>query len=116
MKTIALAILSLLSLQTHASPTFTYSEMLIKKGYLSTPVAISFTSYMSVKLWCMKTGTAFDIGSFEAAKDLEKLDNGFFKCKGKFARLPFEPIKAFEIESCSEVDTGELQVQCEQYQ
>ena len=92
--------------------TFTFNDLLLKKD-LANPLGISFTGYLSVKAWCLQQGTAFGLGSFQAARELEKLDDGLLRCQGQFVRLPYEPIQVFQIDNCTRVNPQELKLQCE---
>lgn len=91
--------------------SFTYNELIINKN-TSELDSTGFTGYMTVKHWCLKVGSAFDFGSFQAAKDLEKFEDGLYRCKGEFTKLPYSPVKVFKIKDCSLIDIEEFRKEC----
>lgn len=111
MKKIALLTLIFSTIAQGAS--FTFNELMLNKS-IGSAQGINFTGYLSVENWCKKRGTGYEITSFQAAIEMEKLENGLYLCKGQFMRLPFEKIKTFQIENCSELNNEELSTNCKE--
>lgn len=99
---------------SHAEPAppLVFSEVLLKKE-LKNPYGITFITYVSTKFWCLKRGTAFDVGSYEAAVAINGLEDGLYRCEGKFARLPYDPIRFFQVDRCVALDPERLKLECE---
>lgn len=111
MKKIVLTLLAVIFSAASLAGSVTFNEVLIKKQFNDSNF-LGFTSYISMKLWCLKLGTAVDLGTFQAAQDLEKLEDGTYRCKGHFARVPYGPVKAFQVFSCSKLEVIEMQKEC----
>jgi hypothetical protein len=102
------------SFSSFANRSITFTEMMVKKNTKS-ELGVLYTGYLSKKAWCWQGGTAFEFGSFEAAEDMEKLENDLYLCKGKFVRQPYRSIMAFKIDKCSVIDLESLNKECENY-
>jgi len=111
MKKIFLTLLAVIFSTVSQAENVTFNEVLMKKQFVD-PTFIGFTGYLSIKQWCLKSGTTVDLGTFQAAKDLEKLEDATFTCKGQFARLPYGAIKIFSIDGCNKVDVVEMKKLC----
>ena len=106
-----IALLTLIFSTIAQGSSFTFKELILNKN-IGSAEGINFTGYLSVERWCKKRGTAYEISSFQAAIEMEKLENGLYLCKGQFMRLPFEKIKTFQIEDCLEMNKEELSTNC----
>ena len=111
MKKIFLLTSLIISSALAQASNITFNEVLLKKN-MKSPIGVSFTSYFDVQQWCTKRGTAFEISSYQVAQELEKLEDGLFRCLGQFTQLIYEPIHAFQITKCTAMDPEEMQLQC----
>ncbi len=98
--------------QAQPNPPLVFTEVLLKKE-LKNPYGITFVTYIDTNFWCLKRGTAFDVGSFEAAVTINNLEDGLYRCEGKFARLPYDPIRFFQVDRCVALDPERLKLECE---
>jgi hypothetical protein len=112
MTKIVFALLVLITANVSNAKAITFSEVLVNKNI--EPREGFVTGYLTLKAWCLKVGISFEVGNFQAAKELEKLADGLYRCEGKFARLPFQPVKAFDIEKCTAVNSVELRKDCKE--
>jgi hypothetical protein len=113
MKYFIISLLSLFSFHSFAEfKNITFKEMMVNKNTFN-EYGFIFTGYVSKKSWCLKRGTPYEFGSFESARDMEKMENGLYRCDGEFVRLPFGKINAFKIQKCTLVDLDLLKKECE---
>ncbi|MBC7420304.1 MAG: hypothetical protein H7328_06200 [Bdellovibrio sp.] len=107
---IAITLLSLISFSAVAE-SLIYTQITLTKDRADKN-GLSFLASPFEK-WCHGVNTVISFGSFEAAQYVEKLDNGFYVCDGKFVVGKFNsPVQIFEIAKCSLTDAEVLKGQC----
>ena len=113
--TIALSLLlSATAFSAEALPSLTFNETLINKDSASA-FGLYYVANRFVSNWCLNRGNAMAISNFEAAKYLDNLANGLYRCSGDFVQIPGErtqPVTIFKIETCTEVNPADLRLSC----
>ncbi len=81
-----------------ASAGVTATQAYITKDLKS--VAGVFYKAQTAESYCRGFGTAVRFGSFEVARTMEGLEDGFYNCTGQFVRQPTGGLDLFTIDSC----------------
>lgn len=110
------ALLSVLVLSAPAMADvkpMTFDSIILKKD-TKNQYGIVYVPNRQVEAWCLGQGSPMSVMTYEAAETMEKLEDGLFRCQGKYVQIPSDrtfPIQIFSIESCTELNPTELRAE-----
>ena len=108
---IVTALLSLICVSSFAADSLTYTQIILTKDSTDKNGLNYLASTMPK--WCNGMKTIINFGSFDAAKYVENLKDGFYVCDGKFVVGKFNsPVQIFEITNCSLENADVVKGQC----
>lgn len=110
---VALALIST-SAMAATPASMIFNEVFLKKG-TSGEMGFQLIVNRDMKTWCMGYGSQLTVGTFEVGEKIDGLADGLYKCEGKFVQIRQEhttPIQAFEIGTCSEINSADLKAEC----